>query len=251
MTKPEKLQEMLKLLNDGISKQDFVKNFDIVIKLVKDLKNYNVTELNAIKSVLVSNFEKLKETTLSDIENLKTKVVKKLSEVKDGEKSEPGENGVSPDPRQVAELASKQALEAIKPLIPTIEDIEQDLPKLGAFIRDGLELLQGEERLKIEAILGLREELDELKKLRTQTLGGGGFSRLALNMAFIDDETPTNSGDDLSFTIAHTPSPTSSLKVYRNGQRIRITEDYTFSGKTITLLSALTAGEIILCDYRI
>ena len=62
---------------------------------------------------------------------------------------------------------------------------------------------------------------------------------------------PYINGDGLNFTINHVPSPTNSLKVYRNGQRLKITEDYTFSGQTITLLIALTVGEILTVDYRI
>lgn len=51
-------------------------------------------------------------------------------------------------------------------------------PDLAEDIRNKLELLDGDERLKIEAIKDLREELDRLKKLigggQTQVVGGGG-----------------------------------------------------------------------------
>jgi len=113
-----------------------------------------------------------------------------------------------------------------------------------------------EEAVEIEVIKGLKKKLEDLEKKwssRPMFGGGGGMSKLALDQHFIDDETPTNSGDSLNFTLAHTPSPTSSLKVYRNGQRLKIgaSNDYTFSGYTITLLTALGATEILTADYKI
>ena len=68
---------------------------------------------------------------------------------------------------------------------------------------------------------------------------------------FVNDESPVNSGDNLNFTIAHNPSPVNSLKLYRSGARQRITEDFTFSGRTITLINPLVTGEVLLVDYMI
>lgn len=122
--------------------------------------------------------------------------------------------------------------------------------------RDALEEIQNEsEKLRIEAIQKLREELDkiweELKKKGGRAIFGGGFNYSAMSIHIIDDETPTNSGDNLNFTLANVPSPSSSLKLFRGGARQRITEDYTVSGGVITLNNALASGEILLADYRI
>ena len=69
---------------------------------------------------------------------------------------------------------------------------------------------------------------------------------------FVDDETPTGlvNGVNTDFELANTPIPTTSLKVYVNGSRMRITEDYTLSGTTITFITAPPTGSIILTDYR-
>jgi uncharacterized surface anchored protein len=92
------------------------------------------------------------------------------------------------------------------------------------------------------------EELSRNKGIRF----GGGFSQIHMEQHFIDDETPTGTinGINTVFTIASTPNPSGSLKVYVNGQRMRITEDYTVSGRTITFLIAPPTTSIILCDYR-
>lgn len=82
---------------------------------------------------------------------------------------------------QIAIEASKMAQEAIKPLIPvipplpsipTIEDIENDLPKLGERIRDGLELLKGEDRLDSSSIKNLPEVLEQNNNKIVSGYGG-------------------------------------------------------------------------------
>lgn len=66
----------------------------------------------------------------------------------------------------------------------------------------------------------------------------------------VSEETPTDSGDHLNFTLAHTPIA-GSLKLYRGGarQQLGVGKDYTLSGGTITLVVALATVEILLADY--
>ena len=68
---------------------------------------------------------------------------------------------------------------------------------------------------------------------------------------FVDNEIPSGTidGTNTDFTIANIPV-SGSLKVYRGGSRQKLTEDYTFSGITITFIIAPQDGEIILVDYR-
>lgn len=67
---------------------------------------------------------------------------------------------------------------------------------------------------------------------------------------FADNEIPTGSGT--TFTLAHTPNPSTSLSLYRGGalQEQGGGNDYTISGNTITLAVALVSGEILLANYR-
>lgn len=59
------------------------------------------------------------------------------------------------------------------PLIPIVPKLNEELPKLGFPIRDGLESIKEEEdKLKIEAIKNLRAELDETKKAATSRVIG-------------------------------------------------------------------------------
>lgn len=152
-----------------------------------------------------------------------------------------GENGVSPDKDEIVnEVLSKipptkevnkeeiitEVLSRIPPTkiiektetikeLPTITEItqvvdetavvakiENDLPKLGEKIRDGLELIiEEDEKLKIEAVGYLRKELDELKKLikksETVFVGGGSGGRVVKSY----DLTPLLNGSTKTFTL--------------------------------------------------
>ena len=101
-----------------------------------------------------------------------------------------------------------------------------------------------------EVIKKLFDELKTNLLQRTTQTGGRFFGGSAVHK-FIDDETPsgTKDGANTVFVLVKTPIA-GSLKVFINGQRMRITEDYTLSNKTITFNTAPLSNFIILCDYR-
>lgn len=78
--------------------------------------------------------------------------------------------------------------------------------------------------------------------------GGGG-------PLFVDDETPSGStdGTNTSFTLTSTPTPLTSLRLYRNGLLMRHGIGYTLSGSTITILtgSIPSGGDVLQAWYRI
>jgi hypothetical protein len=74
-------------------------------------------------------------------------------------------------------------------------------------------------------------------------------------VGFVDGETPTGAvnGVNTVFTLAQTPSPTTSLAVYRNGLRVKSGTNYTATGNSITFVagSVPQTGDILQCSYRI
>jgi len=238
----EKLKQFLTLMSDSLSKKDFESKFGVVLEVVK--KAIGVLE------------QKFQDT----INSLTSKIDARLAQIKDGKDGKDGDKGADgkdgqdgkdADPTEVALQASKLAQEAVKPLIPTIEQIEQDLPKLGFKILDAI-LLLGEDGLQVKDINGLPEALDELRKLKGKTVGGGGFSAISMLQHFIHDEIPVDSGDHLNFTITHSPSPVNSFKLYRSRARQNITEDYTLTGNNLTLTVAFdSTNESLFCDYMV
>jgi hypothetical protein len=70
-------------------------------------------------------------------------------------------------------------------------------------------------------------------------------------ITFADDESPRGQGaGNTVLTLAHAPSPASSLRVFRNSVRQRVTTDYALSGTTLTLVLALSSTDVIVVDYR-
>jgi len=74
---------------------------------------------------------------------------------------------------------------------------------------------------------------------------------------FVDAATPTGTinGTNLTFTLAYTPNPVSSVKLYKNGLLLSQASsgDYTISGSTITFNSTATTpqtGDTLVVSYR-
>jgi uncharacterized protein YoxC len=72
---------------------------------------------------------------------------------------------------------------------------------------------------------------------------------------FVDAATPsgTINGTNLTFTLAYTPNPLASVKLYKNGLLLAQPGDYSVSGTTITFASAATTpqtGDTLVVSYR-
>jgi len=258
--------ESLKAFNDRMSYEELKVALTSIIEFVKKQKEMTATELQAMKVMMSSALEKIKADQSSEMEKMDKDVMAycekemnsmireheammsamdaKMDEIKPLEPV---------DTDLIAKQASDLAITAIIPKIPTYETFKDNLSKAGDLIVDTLSKQEGEEKLHIADIWKLQETLDELRQIRSRTLGGGGFSTIAMQQHFIDDETPTGdiNGVNTDFVISLTPSPASSLKVFLDGQRMKLTTDYTFTNKTITFLTAPLTGSLITVDYRI
>jgi len=73
-------------------------------------------------------------------------------------------------------------------------------------------------------------------------------------VGFVDQETPAGAinGVNAAYTLSQSPSPSSSLVVYRNGVRLTAGVDYTAVGQAITFGSTLVpqTGDTLVCSYR-
>ena len=264
MPKDTNLKQMLlkELLDDSLTKTEVLNAFKEVYKIIKELKKKNIADMDGYNKSLTANVENHKNITLSDIKGIKEEIrILVKTTLENVNKSHSGKlkevDGIMANIRNGKDADEVKIIEAVieKLEYPTEKSLKENMPTYGEPVRDGLELLQGDERLAKSAIRGLEKELKELRKLKETKLGGkgGGFSYMSMARHFVDDETPagTVNGTNKIFTIAKTPNPTVSLKVYVNGQRMRAGgEDYTLSVRTITFITAPPTGAVLLCDYR-
>ncbi len=207
-------------------------------KAIKDLTN-SVETLS--KKLEQTNQEKLSDTQIK-LESYNQQIARALKDQEVGlnfirdkvRKIKEGKDGISPDPHQIALEAQNLTLQAILPQIPTIEAILDSLLKQGDKIVNGLEL-------KIEDIGELREELDELRKLKGQRLGGGGgYSKIAADSHEVFWTTiGTGDGTTSEFTLTYKPDPISSLEIKVGNADMFSTDDFTYDVSTnkITFLT--------------
>ncbi len=75
------------------------------------------------------------------------------------------------------------------------------------------------------------------------------------NAAFVDTEVPggTLDGSNAAFSLAQTPAPAASLKLYRNGLLQSPGIDYSLSGSAVTFVAASVPhpGDVLSAYYRV
>ena len=283
--KLNKLQDLLKLVDSSMTREEFLGAFKNVLDFVKKIESQliekvdkktqtaekklddfiktgesKLSELNQLYHETIIHIEEDNQSTLSNLKRwalervgelfIRSKINERLQEVDD--KIAELNNVQLPDTSTIALEASKLAQKKLLPLIPTIPNLEKELPKLGFPIRDGLEAIEvEEEKLKIEAIKNLREELDELKKL-IRSWGGnkvwvGGGSGGGGRIVKSYDLSSQLNGSTKTFSL---PGFWRIISVHLSSVPgiLRETVDYTSdaSAYTITFTSEIEAAGALL-----
>ena len=111
--------------------------------------------------------------------------------------------------------------------------------------------------ISISQVTNLSSSLSQINSsLATLTSAVNGLTTATPSgISFVDGETPsgTMNGTNAVFTLSQSPSPASSLELYRNGLVQTVGIDYTLSGQAITFLTAdvPVAGDVLQAYYRI
>ena len=236
-----KIDNIFKDLDKEIlTRPEFFQEFSKVVKAVAKFKENYEKQIEKDKAEIEKIFTILKGETLNDIAISKSdyidKIEKKLSGVKDG--YSPKKNIDYFDGTDGIDGLDADDKEIVKKIL---EKLPNELKETKAM------------KLK-KRIKELEKRIKDIEKSGNMgAVQSGGFNYGSLDIHIVDDETPsgTVNGTNKEFTITHIPSPATSLKVYVNGQRTKLTDDYTFSGQTVTFVTAPPTNSIILCDYRI
>ncbi len=282
--KLKKLEALLKLVDESISKEEFVQSFNIVIKLVQDLKGSNKEEFELMRRAFDVFAAKLEDDSTTTLESFKAqmqdaitaqidRVTKRVESVKDGkpgpkgDRGEPGKEGKPGKPGKNGDVITGD--EIIKKINKADAYISKDAVQGMAELEKAVKEKTGNTtRIGWGAhpltIKGLGVTID--KNARVINFKGTAITSVAraadgtINVTIdqggasgtlVSEEVPTNSGDNLNFTLAHTPTA-GTLRVYRGGARqqsIGVTPDYSLSGTTLTLNVALASGEVLMVDY--
>lgn len=236
----------LKEIPENISKSEFLKYLTIIIALMKKVKDQTKGE----KGDMGSSGE------VGPMGPMGAQGFPGLDGVNgiDGRDGRDGKDA-EVDLESLASQASELALTEVLAVVPTLQELEADLPKLGEPIRDALELLPEGEKLKIEAIENLREELDDLKKRILAKngmgfVGGGGGGRIM--KAY--DLSPLFDGVTKTFNL---PTMWRIIGVHMTNDLAVLREniDFTYTPTSITFTSEIDAstrlanGEVCVIQY--
>lgn len=251
MKKAEKLKEILALLDkDTVTAKEFADQIKTIITHIKNLEANIAETFRNIDGNLSSKSERLKGDHADSVAKLKAEydgqirelkkklddgldtISKRLATIKDGKDAD--ENTI------VDKVLSKIE-------IPEIEEIEQSLPRLGGEIRNALELLQGDDRLDVKYIRGIKTLIMRLvkKNKESQPMMGGG-----LRPATIGIETPAGNLDNnnTAFFVQWKP-----MYITLNGQAIYEGSGYSLSSSngslSINLDNAPSASDILRSHY--
>lgn len=218
----QKLKALLQLANDGLNRDEFVKAFQAVLKVVVKVE-----------------------------EQLLTKIDTRLAKIKDGHTPTAGELTalIKPlippalKPQDGHTPTADELTALIEPLIPDPIPGDPGSPDTADDIRNKLELLPVGEKLKIDAIEDLQKELDELKK----NVGKGGHQVVASQRGQVQvyDLSASLNGVLKTFTL---PAfwRVIDVKLW-SAPVLQPTTDYTTnaSGPSITFTSQIDAATLL------
>lgn len=253
----EKLEKLLSVIEEGVTKDEFVKAFESLVSYVLKIEKKNNSEIDSLKENYNTIIRTIKEEVSSAISELKGRVdsvfvgerldvMKKMiddkiffvddriSKIKDGKDAD--ENRV------------------VREVIKNIKVPKNGSPDSPADIRNKLETLTGENRLDKSAIRGIDDienVLNAMKDGSGKTFIIGGKGR---NSVHLYDLSAELDGVKKTFNL---PSNFGVIGVWCSSMpnAFRPTIDYTEGNKTITFtdeinaLTTLASGQTLILQY--
>lgn len=244
MSPDEQLKQVLSLLNDNkATKDELFEISKLFVDIVKQIKDSTEDYLENARKENDDLFEESKRKYKSEMESMCEKIERALSariaSIKDGKTPVKGVDyfdGVSPDIEEV--------------VLRVLDEIPEPQNLDGLDIRNYLEALPEDDKLEIEAIRGLRKELDELRKMKSGSSSGGsifgGISHTPTH------ETFTMNGSDTTVTLSQgvAAGGNAIIALRYQGQVLDMTTHYTVNGNKITFVGFTPEnGTIISVTY--
>lgn len=244
----KKLQGMMKLINEGLTREEFVSAFKEVLKVVKKIKDDNASELASIHQVMKQIPDKMMSEMYAGMSKTEQKMVKDCIDTcekmcKEMEKKHKQEIAKMDLEVRMIKSDREQIIEDALGRVPPQEKEtpEQVVEKINA----------SSEQIDKERIAGLEDEIKALRK-EIATKASGGVRRVF--QPYVDDFSSQTNGSTKIFTLSREPLKTETVLVWGTDFPIvlRPTVDFTIVGKTLTLTSAIPApntGATLLVHY--
>lgn len=275
----KRIQEIKKLLDEGISRKEFTESFENALKQIfeiekkiiersdkktertlkdlEDLKEQFKVLIEECRKASDSTFGSIKRRLIEAIENVfvKNLINEKVNQAIDSVASfvresqirlEDAEINVINRLSEIKEVDEEGLTERIVALIPD--------PLTPEDIRDSLESIEeNDEKLSIDAIKDLGKELEELKKKKIVYGGSGGSSGGGRIVKSWDLSASLDGGATRTFA---TPAMWRPISIHLSSfpNILRETVDYTWTQQSITITSeipdvSLEAGQTLVLVY--
>lgn len=231
--KLEKLKNILTLLDSSVSKDEFLTAFKGLIDFVKKIEQRNELELQVIKETLQSVARGITSDAKSDLDEMKKQVTDFISaplkKLEDDYLKHYKKIG-----QEIKEIEQRVLLTVLNEKEDVLTKIPQTL--LGEDFRNGLEALQGEDRLKVTAIAGIDElekKIDErIKKIGQSRAVSGPNANAVSAHHFTQDGTKTY----------YVPRHRIALALLRTEAPFMVTlnNGFTTANRTLTIADSVT-----------
>lgn len=241
----KKLKELLNLVSEGLTKEEFLKAFqailDVVLRIEKKQDDKFETNLKGLKKQIENAIGGKEE----DYEDLKKQTIAALNKVL--HEQEIGMNLIRDKVRNI-----KEGIDGIDVVNgkdgkdgASGKDGKDGSPDKPEEIRNKLESLEDDEKLPIKAIKDLQEELDKLRKQKGNIIYAGGSTGGGKIVKSYDLSSLLN-GVLKTFSL---PAFYRVISVHTSSfpNTLRATTDYTTnaSAMTITFTSEIDAGTVL------
>jgi len=242
----QKLNRLFQAMDeDSLTRKEFTDNFAKVLKFLKNLKEKNQAEFTSFRGIVSDLADKLKGSNEENLSGLKDKLINDLSKLetkfsstidKALREQEVGMNFIRDKVRSIENGKDADEEKIVQDVLGQLPEYKETILDTPEQIADKLETLKGKARLKISAIMGLDEKINELGQRRVGGMAGGGVGKLALEAKFVDwTLLDTGDGTTTDFVLPKKPNPPVSLELKVGGANLFLTDDYTYTESTRTI----------------
>lgn len=235
----EEVADVIRVVLERIEalRQEMAKNMAEMGKMVNGEHQNMMVEMDKEMERMKQRLEALRQSAIGDNQSVMKQLVKEVNRLE----------GMIPEKTDLTEIYAK--LKEVESKIPEIPEIPKELDAEGIVSK----INRSEELIDRERIKDLEDLIKELRK-EIKTLSGAKGSPRRIFQPYLDDFSSQTDGSTKIFYLSREPLKSETVLVWGTDFPIilRPTTDFTISGKTLTLTSAVPApnsGATLLVRY--
>ena len=274
--KLNKLKSILQMMDENISREEFVKSFEQVVKFILEIRKKNEFEMDKLREeyaqiiqqakeeITAFNFDEPKEKLkklMGNVEkeielrlyritqehlNKMEEVNRKISSVRNGVDGEAGKNGDDGKPGKDAD--EKKIIDSVLAMIklPDLKSLEEKIKKLEEGGTGRVSIFGGSRPFQIQSAGTAIDKYARVINFTGATVSRStdGVTTVAVTGGGVETPSGTMNSTNKTFTVLHTP-----IFLTWQGQMLYENSGYSLTGLTITLDVAPDSGDTLRSHY--